>query len=161
MKMLKNPEKELFILLKSDKLTLSTAESCTGGLIAKIVTDLPGVSEVFSGSIVAYSNDVKVKLLNVSQNTLQNHGAVSEEVAIEMAAGIRNSLGTDVGISTTGIAGPTGGSLEKPVGTVCFAFALNGKTFSCTKIFKGSRRKIRKSSASFAIKKLVEYLKKE
>ena len=159
MKILKNPEKELFLLLKSDKLSLSTAESCTGGLIAKRITDFSGASEVFLGSIVAYSNEIKVNLLNVAQKNLDTHGAVSEEVAVEMASGVRKTLGANIGISTTGVAGPTGGSIEKPVGTVCFGFSINEKTFSCTKRFSGNRKKVRDFAAEFALIKLIEYLK--
>lgn len=100
------------------KKTLATAESCTGGLIAKRITDIPGSSAVFIGSCVTYANEAKVKLVGVNEETLRAHGAVSAETAIEMARGVRNALGSDVGISTTGIAGPDGGTAEKPVGTV-------------------------------------------
>ena len=100
------------------KLTISTAESCTGGLIGKRLTDVAGSSTFFLGSITAYSNKLKTDLLGVSKNTLQTHGAVSEEVAIEMAEGILNNTHADIGISTTGISGPDGGSEEKPTGLV-------------------------------------------
>ena len=103
------------------KLTISTAESCTGGLIGKRLTDVPGSSTYFLGSITAYSNKLKTGLLGVSENTLQAHGAVSEEVALEMAEGIRNNTHADIGISTTGISGPDGGSEEKPMGLVYIA----------------------------------------
>lgn len=107
--------------LAADRETLATAESCTGGMIAKRLTDLPGVSEVFLGGAVTYSNESKKKLINVSEQSLSEHGAVSEQVALEMARGIRVALGSDFGISTTGIAGPGGGTPEKPVGTVYIA----------------------------------------
>ncbi len=104
--------------LSEKGLTLSCAESCTGGLVAKRIVDISGCSAVFLGGAVTYANEAKIKLLGVSPETLEKHGAVSAETAAEMARGIRFSLGTDIGVSTTGIAGPDGGSDEKPVGTV-------------------------------------------
>ncbi len=96
--------------------TLGTAESCTGGLIGDIITDRPGSSAYFLGGVIAYSNDVKRHLLGVSEATLLRHGAVSERCALEMARGVRKALGADVGVSATGIAGPDGGTMDKPVG---------------------------------------------
>ncbi len=104
--------------LKKRDLTLSCAESCTGGLIAKRITDVAGASEVFLGGAVTYTNEVKQKLLGVKAQTLEEYGAVSEQTAREMARGIRERLGSDIGVSTTGVAGPGGGSEETPVGTV-------------------------------------------
>ncbi|MBQ9745032.1 MAG: CinA family protein [Clostridia bacterium] len=121
-------------LLLSKSLTISTAESCTGGLVAKSITDIGGCSEIYMGGVVAYSNDIKIRVLGVSPSTLDAYGAVSEQTAKEMAKGVRTLCKTDIGISTTGIAGPGGGTDEKPVGTVyvgisineeCFAFNLN------------------------------------
>lgn len=114
-------------LIKEGK-TISCAESCTGGFIAKRLTDLSGASAVFLGSAVTYANEAKIKMLGVKAETLERVGAVSEEVAIEMAEGIRRTLGADIGISTTGIAGPTGGTDEKPVGTVYIAIATDKGT---------------------------------
>ena len=111
-------EKALINALKEAGLTVSTAESCTGGLIAKKITDVSGASEVYMGSCVTYANEAKVKLVGVSEETLKKYGAVSEQTAKEMAKGVREALGTDIGISTTGIAGPDGGTPEKPVGTI-------------------------------------------
>ena len=111
-------ENALIKALSERGLTVSTAESCTGGLIAKKITDVSGASAVFMGSCVTYANEAKIKLVGVSEDTLKAHGAVSEQTAIEMARGVREALGTDIGISTTGIAGPGGGSAEKPVGTI-------------------------------------------
>ena len=108
-------------LLSRSGLTLSTAESCTGGLIAKLITDIPGSSEVFGGGVVSYSNEVKMSVLGVRSETLAAHGAVSEEVALEMADGARRVCGGDIAVSTTGVAGPGGGTPEKPVGTVWIA----------------------------------------
>jgi nicotinamide-nucleotide amidase len=109
-------------LIKLGK-TLSTAESCTGGLVASRITDVSGASSVFTHGFVTYSNDAKAQLIGVSEESLAVHGAVSEQVAGEMAEGARRTSGSDYGISITGIAGPTGGTEEKPVGTVCFGIA--------------------------------------
>lgn len=104
--------------LKEKGLTLACAESCTGGLVGKRITDVSGASEVFLGGCITYANEVKVKLLGVKEETLRRYGAVSEQTAREMAAGVRRALGADIGVSVTGIAGPGGGTKEKPVGTV-------------------------------------------
>ena len=108
-------------LLKKKKMTVSTAESCTGGSIAARLTSVPGSSEYFIGGVVAYSNEVKMGLLGVSVHTLAQHGAVSEETVIEMVKGAMKTLKTDCAVSTSGIAGPGGGTLAKPVGTVWIA----------------------------------------
>lgn len=104
--------------LHKNGLTLAAAESCTGGLIAKRITDIAGCSDVFFGGCVTYTNEVKQKLLGVSADTLEKYGAVSEQTAAEMARGVRERLGADIGVSATGVAGPTGGTAETPVGTV-------------------------------------------
>lgn len=139
--------------LKEKGLTAATAESCTGGLVAKKITDLAGVSEVFVGGVVSYANSVKEKILGVSAETLEKYGAVSEETAKEMCEGVRRATGADVGVSTTGIAGPTGGSAEKPVGTVCFGISTAGQTLTYTKHFGEnlSREEIREAAAEFAL----------
>ena len=111
-------EKAAIAFLREKGLTVACAESCTGGLISKRITDISGCSDVFIGSCITYANEAKVKLLGVKEETLKKWGAVSEETAREMARGIRNALGTDIGVSVTGIAGPGGGTPEKPVGTV-------------------------------------------
>jgi nicotinamide-nucleotide amidase len=110
-------------LLTAQKKTLALAESCTGGNIAHRVTNVPGASAVFLGSVVSYANDVKEKFLGVRPETLQEHGAVSEMVAREMVEGARKKFGSDFAIAVTGIAGPAGGTPEKPVGTVFIALA--------------------------------------
>lgn len=142
-----------FLLKKAAEKSVSFgfAESCTGGLISASVAALPGVSHFFMGSVIAYSNDVKHRLLNVSKNDLQNYGAVSEEVALAMANGARVQLNVDWAVSVTGIAGPDGGSPQKPVGTVCFAVC--GPEFAKTQkmLFEGSRQEIQKQSAVFAL----------
>jgi nicotinamide-nucleotide amidase len=113
-------------MLAERGLTLAVAESCTGGLIGHRLTNVPGSSAYLKGGIIAYSNEVKQRSLGVGTATLREHGAVSEETAVEMAQGVRNALATDLGLAVTGIAGPDGGTPEKPVGTVCFALAAAG-----------------------------------
>lgn len=120
-------EKRIGELLKAKKMTLSTAESCTGGGVAALVTSVPGSSEYFKGGIVAYANEVKTNLLCVSPATLSKYGAVSRETVIEMAQGAMKSLKTDCAIATSGIAGPGGGTPEKPVGTIWIAVACGDK----------------------------------
>jgi nicotinamide-nucleotide amidase len=110
-------------LLTERKKTLATAESCTGGFIANRITNVPGASKFFLGGVVAYSNEVKEKILGVRSETLKQHGAVSEAVAREMAAGARKKFGADFAVAVTGIAGPAGGTEDKPLGTVFVALA--------------------------------------
>ncbi len=116
-------ESEIGKILTEKELTISTAESCSGGKLANTITSVPGSSNYFNASIIAYSYDAKSNLLGVSMDLLNEVGAVSEEVAIEMAKGVRERLGTDIGVSSTGIAGPGGGTPDKPVGTVWIAYA--------------------------------------
>ena len=120
-------EERIGELLKSKNLSLSTAESCTGGSIAALVTSVPGSSEYFNGGIVAYSNEVKMSLLHVSAETLEKYGAVSRETVIEMVKGAMKALKTDCAVATSGIAGPGGGTAEKPVGTVWIAAAYKNE----------------------------------
>lgn len=116
--------------LRSRKLTVSLAESCTGGHLAHIITSVPGSSDYFKGSIVAYSNDIKVRQLGVKKETLEKYGAVSEETVREMALNVRRMFSTDIGVATSGVAGPGGGSTEKPVGTVWIAYADEHQTIT-------------------------------
>lgn len=122
-------------ILTAKKWTISFAESCTAGLAAAHLVDIPSASNVFNASFVTYSNDAKVKYIGVSEETIEDKGVVSEEVAVQMAVGTARANGAEVGVGITGIAGPTGGTLSKPVGMVCFGFAINGKTMSATKQF--------------------------
>ena len=119
-------EREVGAALKARGLTVSFAESCTAGLVANRLTNVPGSSAYFPGGIVAYANEIKERLLGVPAALLAAHGAVSEEVAAAMAEGARRTIGTDIAVAITGIAGPDGGSAEKPVGTVCFGIAAEG-----------------------------------
>lgn len=125
--LVRDGEVEAFGLLsdaaRSKGYTIAAAESCTGGLFGKLITDLPGSSEIFWGSFVTYSNEAKNNAVGVRERTLQDHGAVSEETVAEMAEGVRERSGADVALSISGVAGPSGGSEEKPVGTVCFGIA--------------------------------------
>ncbi|WP_288909746.1 CinA family protein [uncultured Bacteroides sp.] len=120
-------EEEIGKLLIANNLSLSTAESCTGGGVAALITSVPGSSGYFKGGIVAYDNEVKKNLLGVSPETLSAYGAVSRETVIEMAKGAMNRLKTDCAIATSGIAGPGGGTLEKPVGMVWIAVAYKNE----------------------------------
>jgi nicotinamide-nucleotide amidase len=128
--------------LESRKQSISFAESCTGGLIASRFTQLSGISAVFPGSVVSYSNTAKIDLLNVNAETIEKHGAVSENVTIEMAKGCKERFNTDYAIAVSGIAGPSGGSPEKPVGTVCISIASPTKISSQTFYFPGERSRI-------------------
>lgn len=148
---------EVVNLLKDNGLTLSTAESCTGGLIASSIVDVPGSSEVFYEGVVTYSNESKVKRLGVSPLTLDNYGAVSEQTASEMVKGLLES-GTDIAVSTTGIAGPGGGTKEKPVGLVYIAVASKDylKVEKCN--FDGDRAAIRNKAKDKALSMVALYL---
>jgi nicotinamide-nucleotide amidase len=140
--------------------TLSVGESCTGGLIAHRITEIPGASRIFLLGVVAYSNEAKVALLGVRPETLDRCGAVSEEVAREMAAGAARAGGSTFGIGVTGIAGPGGGSREKPVGTVCVGACRSGRAeaVSARLEFAGTRSGIKAMSAAAAVRFLLEYL---
>lgn len=154
-------ENALVKALHEKKLTLSAAESCTGGLIAKRVTDISGCSDVFFGGCVTYTNDVKQRLIGVSAETLDRYGAVSEQTAREMARGVRLATGSDIGISATGIAGPTGGTPETPVGTVFIGLSTaNGE--ECRKLSLSpmrSREYIRQASATNAFDMVLKIIK--
>ncbi|HOP62710.1 MAG TPA: CinA family nicotinamide mononucleotide deamidase-related protein [Spirochaetota bacterium] len=151
------PEGELLYLLRGRQLTISTAESCTGGFIGKRLTDVAGSSDVFTGSVTAYSNTIKTEILGVPEKVLENYGAVSEETAAAMAEGIQRLFGTDIGVSVTGIAGPGGGTEEKPVGTVCFGFKINDKLVVRKMLFRGDRDRIRTFASLYAINFLRNY----
>lgn len=144
--------------LKAAHAVLVTAESCTGGWAAQVVTSVSGSSEWFERGFVTYSNASKQELLGVESATLERHGAVSEETAKEMALGaLERSRGT-VAVSITGVAGPGGGSAEKPVGTVCFAWASDGAARSETRRFAGDRESVRRQSVIHALEGVLKLL---
>ena len=142
---------KLVALLKAQGLTCATAESCTGGGVGSAITAVPGSSAVFAGGVISYSNDVKREVLGVSSDILQNVGAVSAETAAQMAEGARKLLKTDLAVSLTGIAGPDGGSEEKPVGLVWFGLATKDgvRTEKC--IFRGDRAQVRAQAVTHAL----------
>lgn len=133
-------EKEVGLLLVQAKATVALAESCTGGLVASMLTDVAGSSDYFLFSAVTYSNETKIRVLGVEQSTLDAHGAVSEETARQMAQGVRQLTGTTYGVSTSGVAGPGGGSDEKPVGTVCIGIAGPGFCLAKRHVFSCDNR---------------------
>lgn len=137
-------EKTLFEELKKRNLTFSVAESCTGGLVSAKIVSVPGASRVFVGGVVAYDNGVKMRMLNVREETLKRFGAVSEQCVVEMARGIKELTHSDLAVSVSGIAGPTGGTQEKPVGTA-YLCVTDGKTDSVEKIFYPQERNIFRS----------------
>ena len=137
------------------KQTLALAESCTGGLIGDQLTNLPGASAFFLLGIIAYDNAAKTKILKVHPSLIKKHGAVSAEIASQMAQGVRQLLKTDWGLSVTGIAGPGGGSLEKPVGLVFIALSSSTKTIVKEFLFKGTRLSIKKQACQSALKMLA------
>jgi nicotinamide-nucleotide amidase len=139
-------------------LTLSVAESCTGGLISHLLTNVPGSSDYFQGGVTVYSNQSKVDLLGVSPETIRRHGAVSDQAVREMAEGVRRKLKTDIGIAVTGVAGPGGGSSEKPVGTVHLGLASEGVTVSQKYRFWGNRDQNKLNSAMMALDWVRRYL---
>lgn len=141
----------VYRLLKNKGLTISTAESCTGGMIAARLTNVSGVSAVFMNTIVTYGNEAKMRFLHVQADTLKNYGAVSSETAEEMAKGIQAVSNTDVGISVTGIAGPDGGSPEKPVGLFYIGIAIGDKVYSKRFLFPGSRERVRNNAVIRAL----------
>ena len=145
--------------LKSKKLTLSVAESCTGGGLGHAITNVPGSSEVFLGGVIAYSNELKKKLLNVGEHTLNRHGAVSRETAKEMAEGVRLLTGSDIGISITGIAGPTGETYNKPVGLVFVHLSTKDKEIAVHQIFPGSRDIVKTRTINTALNLIRTFLK--
>ncbi|MEA1936173.1 MAG: competence/damage-inducible protein A [Thermodesulfobacteriota bacterium] len=145
-------------LLKSRALTLSVAESCTGGLITDRLTNIPGSSTFLDRGVVVYSNDSKTELLGVPVQILNKFGAVSEETAILMAEGIRKLGKTDIGLATTGIAGPTGGTTEKPVGTVFIALTDGGNTICRNFLFGWERKRVKKISSQWALEILRRFL---
>jgi PncC family amidohydrolase len=144
--------------LRKKNLTLGTVESATGGLIADLITSIPGSSDYFKGSVVSYSNEIKSRVVGVKEESLKKYGAVSPVVAEEMAAGGRRLLNVDICLSDTGIAGPAGQTPDKPVGLFYLGFACREGVYSRKHLFKGSRLENRQSAAMAALGWLEDYL---
>lgn len=152
-------ERLVSILIEKD-LRITFAESCTGGMAAATLVDVPDASKVFDGSFVTYANVLKMELLDVWGETIAENGVVSEPVAIQMAVGAAERTGAQVAVGISGIAGPGGGTPEKPVGTVCFGFLVGEELFSATCRFGDlGRQEVRKAAVQFAYETLIEKLK--
>ena len=152
--------KELVNLLIERNMTIASAESCTGGLFAASIVDVPDASMVLNASVVTYSNEAKTKYANVSPDLIEKYGAVSEEVAMAMAEGIAKETNANVGVSFSGVAGPTGGTLDKPVGTVCVGIYIDGER-ECETLHLNenwSRTEIREASVKLMAERLLEIL---
>lgn len=148
-------------ILRDENLKLATAESCTGGLIGATITELSGISELFNGAVVSYSNEVKIDILGVNPNSIGEFGAVSSEVASEMVRGVCSHLKSETGIAVTGIAGPGGGTDEKPVGLVYVATAVNGSVTVTENYFTGDRRDVRTQAVEQSLFQLLKHLRRE
>lgn len=153
-------EEEIGDLLRKHKLKMGVAESATGGLISHRITNIPGSSEYFEGSIISYSNKIKTNLLGVKESTLRNYGAVSSETSKEMAQGVRREMDVDIGLASTGIAGPGGGTSEKPIGLVYIGLAIKDVLISKKYIFHGNRDENKKTFSDAALSTLKKYLLK-
>ena len=152
--MFSNEAQALSELLVANGLTISVAESCTGGSLSYAFTSISGASSYFDCGYITYSNRSKVELLGVDIQKIKTYGAVSEQVALEMVIGVATKSHSDVAVSITGIAGPTGGTPEKPVGMVCFGFSCDGETITSTQLFSGDRTSIVSQSVSYALRQL-------
>ncbi|QKP95477.1 nicotinamide-nucleotide amidase [Escherichia coli] len=140
--------------LKARGATVTTAESCTGGWVAKVITDIAGSSAWFERGFVTYSNEAKAQMIGVREETLAQHGAVSEPVVVEMAIGALKAARADYAVSISGIAGPDGGSEEKPVGTVWFAATARGEGITRRECFSGDRDAVRRQATAYALQTL-------
>ena len=147
--------KKLSELLISKNMSIAVAESCTGGSISSSLTSIPGASTYFNCGFITYSNQSKVNMLGVDPKTIELYGAVSEKVAYEMAMGAGQNSQSDLALSVTGIAGPSGGTPGKPVGTVCFGFFIDGNIETTTQFFSGVRSEIVSESITFALTELT------
>jgi len=152
-------EQEVGNLLCQKGLTLGVVESATGGLISHLITNVPGSSDYYKGSVTAYSNEAKIRIVGVGQDTISKYGAVSPQVAEEMAQGGRRILASDICLADTGIAGPTGATPEKPVGLFYIGLSHKEGTYSQKHEFHGSREENKRSAAETALSWLREYLK--
>ena len=147
--------KKLSELLIAKSKTMAVAESCTGGSLSSSLTSIPGASTYFNCGFITYSNKSKVNMLGVDPKTIELFGAVSEKVAYEMVMGAGKNSQSDLAVSVTGIAGPSGGSPKKPVGTVCFGFYIDGNVSTTTQFFSGVRSEIVSESIAFALTELI------
>ncbi|MBP7310115.1 MAG: CinA family protein, partial [Candidatus Cloacimonetes bacterium] len=152
------PASVLLELLNTRNASISIAESCTGGWVQKFITDVSGASQCYLGGVVSYANSMKQETLKVPAAILELHGAVSTECAKAMAKGIKRLTESSFAISVTGIAGPEGGSSEKPVGTVFFGFETMDNSWTSKQIFNGERDSIRHKAAEFALLEMIKYL---
>ena len=150
--------KNLSDLLIDQSLTISVAESCTGGNLSALLTSVSGSSAYFDRGYITYSNQAKIDMLGVDALTLEKFGAVSEQTALQMVKGLVKNSNSNIGASVTGVAGPTGGTKDKPVGMVCFGFCVQGRYFSITQNFKGDRATVVTSSIDFIVQTLVNEL---
>ena len=157
---MKTLAQEIINLLREKHLTLAVVESATGGLISNLITNVHGASDVYLGSITSYSNDVKIKVVGVKAETIKKYGAVSAQVARQMAAGGRKILGADICVADTGIAGPTGATPNKPVGLFYIGLSHAGGTFSRKHLFKGTREENKMSAALAALGWVREWVDK-
>ena len=148
-------------ILKDKELKIAAAESCTGGLLGGALTSMAGSSQFFELGMVTYSNEAKIKLLGVKEDTIYQYGAVSENTAKEMAVNIKNVAGTNIGVSITGVAGPGGGSEEKPVGLVYIGVSMENTTYIYKHLFEGNRASVRSQSVSAAIEHILLLLVEE
>lgn len=144
--------------LLEQNLHITTAESCTGGMIASKIVNVPDASKVFDGAFVTYCDEVKTRLINVPADLIKAFGVVSEPVAKAMAEGAARKIKADVAISVTGVAGPGGGTRKNPVGTVCFGFYHKGSCITETQLFSGDRQAVREQAADYGIRRMTELL---
>jgi nicotinamide-nucleotide amidase len=158
---MENIAQELVNLLREKGLTLGVVESATGGLISHLITNVPGASDVYLGSITSYSNEVKIRVVGVKAATIEKYGAVSAQVARQMAAGGRKVLGVDICVADTGIAGPKGATPNKPVGLFYIGLSHTGGTFSRKHLFKGTREKNKMFTALAALEWVREWVRRE
>ncbi len=149
---------ELGQLLRSKRLTLSTAESCTGGKMGDMITAVPGSSDYYLGGVISYSNDAKTSILSVDRELIDSMGAVSDEVAVQMARGCMERFSSDMAVSTTGIAGPTGGTPMKPVGLVFICVFSSKASVSSRNLFSGDREAVRIQSAEAALRMAIDFV---
>ena len=154
-------EEEVYQLLQDYKLTVTTAESCTGGLLAGRLINVPGISDYFMEGYITYSNEAKERILGVLHETLELFGAVSKQTALEMARGCMCAAGTDIGIGITGIAGPGGGSEQKPVGLVYIGCCYKDRAYVEKCFFEGNRNEVRESSVEKALMILRDIIRNE